>query len=60
MKENGGLLAKEDFGECQPEENLPLWGSYRGYRIATNNPPGGGVMLIEMLNILEEFQKYLS
>lgn len=55
MKENGGLLAKEDFGECQPEENPPLWGSYRGYRIATNNPPGGGVMLIEMLNILEEF-----
>ena len=55
MKENGGLLAKEDFEECQPEENPPLWGSYRGYRIATNNPPGGGVMLIEMLNILEEF-----
>ena len=30
-------------------------GTYRGLRIATNPPPGGGVMLLEMLNILEHF-----
>ena len=28
---------------------------YRGYRVSTNQPPGGGVMLLEMLNILENF-----
>ncbi|MFO1108772.1 MAG: gamma-glutamyltransferase [Bradyrhizobium sp.] len=55
MKANGGLLTERDLAACAPEENPPLWGSYRGYRIATNNPPGGGIMLIEMLNILEQF-----
>ena len=35
--------------------NAPLWGDYRGYRVSTNQPPGGGVMLLEMLNILENF-----
>jgi gamma-glutamyltranspeptidase/glutathione hydrolase len=55
MKANGGLLTHEDLSHCAPEENEPLWGEYRGYRYSTNHPPGGGVMLIEMLNILEHF-----
>jgi gamma-glutamyltranspeptidase/glutathione hydrolase len=55
MQKNGGLLALEDLQECMPEENPPLWGTFFDYKIATNNPPGGGVMLVEMLNILEEF-----
>jgi gamma-glutamyltranspeptidase/glutathione hydrolase len=55
MKANGGLISLEDLAECRTESLAPLWGTYRGFRIATNNPPGGGVMLIEMLNILEEF-----
>ena len=55
MLENGGLLTLDDLAACGAEENPPLWGTYRGYRIATNNPPGGGIQLIEMLNILEQF-----
>ena len=55
MQANDGLLAARDLAACAPEECPPLWGTYRGYRIATNNPPGGGIMLIEMLNILEHF-----
>ena len=55
MQANGGLIAEADLANCAPEETNPLWGSYRGYRIATNNPPGGGIMLLEMLNILEQF-----
>ena len=35
-----------------PETIEPLWGTYRGLKLSTNRPPGGGVMLIEMLNIL--------
>ena len=35
--------------------NAPLWGTYRGYRVSSNRPPGGGVMLLEMLNVLERF-----
>lgn len=55
MAAHDGLLSAEDLATCAPEDNPPLWGSYRGYRIATNNPPGGGIQLIEMLNILENF-----
>ncbi len=52
---NGGLLSLEDLQAYRTEETEPLWGSYRGHRIATNRPPGGGVMILEMLNILENF-----
>lgn len=55
MHANGGLITLADLASCAPEDNYPLWGTYRGHRIATNNPPGGGIMLIEMLNILECF-----
>jgi gamma-glutamyltranspeptidase/glutathione hydrolase len=54
MAANGGLLAAEDLAAVTAAEAEPLWGSYRGHRVATNNPPGGGVMLLEMLNILEK------
>jgi gamma-glutamyltranspeptidase/glutathione hydrolase len=52
---NGGLLGLGDLRNYRTEENEPLWGDYRGHRIATNRPPGGGVMVLEMLNILENF-----
>ncbi|MEA2776233.1 MAG: gamma-glutamyltranspeptidase / glutathione hydrolase [Acetobacteraceae bacterium] len=55
MRANGGLIDAVDLASCAPEETDPLRGTYRGFRIATNNPPGGGIMLIEMLNILEQF-----
>jgi gamma-glutamyltranspeptidase/glutathione hydrolase len=55
MRAHGGLLTSEDLTQAQPEASPPLWGTYRGRRIATNRPPGGGLMLIEMLNILEHF-----
>ena len=55
MEANGGLISQADLETCAPEENKPLWGDYRGYRFSTNHPPGGGIMLIEMLNILENF-----
>ncbi|HET8995120.1 MAG TPA: gamma-glutamyltransferase, partial [Acetobacteraceae bacterium] len=55
MQQHGGLLSMDDLAACIPEETPPLWGTYRGYAIATNNPPGGGIQLLEMLNILEHF-----
>jgi gamma-glutamyltranspeptidase/glutathione hydrolase len=55
MSANGGLLSAEDLENCAPDWGTPLEGSYRGKRIVTNPPPGGGVMLLEMLNILENF-----
>ncbi len=55
MSRNGGLLSAGDLAAVAPVDAAPLWGSYRGHRVSTNNPPGGGIMLIEMLNILENF-----
>ena len=55
MKKNEALLSIEDLKAWKPVRNPPLWGDYRGYKVSTNQPPGGGVMLLEMLNILENF-----
>ncbi len=55
MAANGGLLSLDDLRNCRTQENEPLWGGYRGLRISTNQPPGGGIMVLEMLHILENF-----
>ncbi len=55
MAKYGGLISYDDLANAKTTSVEPLWGSYRGYRVATNQPPGGGIMLIEMLNILENF-----
>ncbi|MBT7647315.1 MAG: gamma-glutamyltransferase [Rhodospirillaceae bacterium] len=55
MKAHGGLLSARDLADYETETAEPMWGSYRGTRFSTNRPPGGGIMLIEMLNILENF-----
>ncbi len=55
MAANGGLLSLNDLQECRTTDAEPLWTTYRGFRVATNQPPGGGLMIVLMLNILENF-----
>ncbi len=55
MTNNGGLITAADLASYRTTRREPLWGEYREIKIATNHPPGGGIMLIEMLNILEHF-----
>ena len=55
MAAHGGLLSADDLAAYRTTRTDPLRSTYRGLDIATNHPPGGGVMLIEMLNILENF-----
>ena len=55
FKAHGGLMSLEDLKSYRTTRHDPLKGSYRGFDIATNHPPGGGIMLVEMLNILEHF-----
>ncbi len=55
FKAHGGLMSLDDLRSYRTTRRDPLKGSYRGYDIATNHPPGGGIMLVEMLNILEHF-----
>ncbi len=55
MERHGGLLGADDLAGCAPETQPPLRMAYRGYMVDTNRPPGGGVMVAEMLHILERF-----
>ena len=56
---NGGLMRKADLENYQTTRGVPLYGNYRGIDIASNHPPGGGLMLMQMLNILENFDLQL-
>ena len=56
MKKYGGIISKDDLLSYEPVEREPLIGSYRGYDIISMPPPSsGGIVMIELLNILEEF-----
>ena len=55
MAANDGLLTEADLADFAPEAQDPIRIRYRGYELATNRPPGGGVMVAEMLRILERF-----
>ena len=56
MNSNGGLISKADLAAYQAKVRKPVRGSFRGYEIISMPPPSsGGVALIEMLNILENF-----
>ena len=55
MAEHGGRMTEEDLASYTTTHNDPIRGTYRGVDIATNHPPGGGIMVVEMLNILEQF-----
>jgi gamma-glutamyltranspeptidase / glutathione hydrolase len=52
----GGIMSKNDLASYHPIEREVVRGSYRGYDIISAPPPSsGGVHLIEMLNILEDY-----
>ncbi len=54
-RKNGGILSKQDFSNYSISETQPLGCTYRGYEVLTAPLPGGGVMLCQMLNILEGY-----
>jgi len=56
MSANGGIITNEDLAAYEAKERTPLKGAFRGYDIVSMPPPSsGGIALIEMLNILENF-----
>lgn len=56
MKDNGGIITKEDLGKYTAIERKPVIGNYRGYDVYSMPPPSsGGVAIIEMLNMLEKY-----
>ena len=56
MRENGGLITEQDLINYRSVWRDPIKGTYRGKTIVTMPPPSsGGIHLIQMLNILENF-----
>ena len=52
----GGYITLEDLEKYQPVEREPIIGTYRGYEVVSMPPPSsGGIALVELLNILENY-----
>jgi len=56
VREGGGIITADDLRRYQAKERTPVHGTYRGFDVYSAPPPSsGGVALVEMLNILENF-----
>jgi len=56
MKKNEGLISLKDLSDYKAEIVEPIEGKYHDYTIISMPPPSsGGVILVELLNILEGF-----
>ncbi len=57
MQSGQGLITKADLVGYQAKVRAPIHGTYRGYDVYGPPPPSsGGICLVEMLNILENFE----
>jgi gamma-glutamyltranspeptidase/glutathione hydrolase len=57
MTSGGGLVSKQDLAAYRVVERQAITGDYRGYQVASMPPPSsGGVHLVQMLNMLENWQ----
>ncbi|MGI2183828.1 gamma-glutamyltransferase [Shewanella oncorhynchi] len=56
VKEAGGIMTLDDLKNYKVVEREPVRGEYRGYEVVSMPPPSsGGVHIIEMLNVLQQF-----
>lgn len=56
MEKNGGLITKADLAAYKAVERQPVSGTYRGYEVySMPTPSSGGIHIIQILNILENF-----
>ncbi len=52
----GGVMSLTDLANYKVIERQPVRGQYRGYEVVSMPPPSsGGIHIIEMLNVLEQF-----
>ena len=54
-QKNQGILSLADFARYQVREYEPISCDYRGYRVISSPPPGGGTTVCQMLNILSGY-----
>jgi gamma-glutamyltranspeptidase/glutathione hydrolase len=56
MKNHGGLISEQDLANYRAVERDPVRGTYRDFEIISMAPPSsGGTCLIQLLNILENY-----
>ncbi len=55
IESGGGFITLEDLNNYEVTVTEPICSDYRGYTIASNHPPGGGVTILQMLKILEGY-----
>ena len=57
MKLNNGLISHDDLKKYNSVYREPIVGNYRGHTIISMGPPSsGGPLIIQMLNMLENFE----
>ncbi len=57
MRNSGGLITYEDLENYKVVEREPIISTFKGYKVVTMGPPsGGGVILLQSLNLLENFE----
>jgi gamma-glutamyltranspeptidase / glutathione hydrolase len=55
-KAGGGLITAADLAAYEVKDRAPVIGNYHGYEIITAPPPSsGGIVLVEILNILSTY-----
>tara|TARA_B100001250_G_scaffold82023_1_gene67686 strand:+ start:1550 stop:3244 length:1695 start_codon:yes stop_codon:yes gene_type:complete len=58
MKRGNGLISMDDLSNYSSKYREPVTGSYKGYEVISMGPPSsGGALLINMLNMLELYEK---
>jgi gamma-glutamyltranspeptidase/glutathione hydrolase len=55
MAANGGFISKADLASYKAVVREPVRGKYRGYELISAPPPVGGLSVIQIMQILENF-----
>ena len=57
VRRGRGIITASDLAQYQAKIRRPVRGTFRGYEVYASPPPSsGGVALVEMLNVLENFE----
>lgn len=56
IKSLGGLISEKDLEKYEVQEKEPIKGTYKGFEVISMPPSSsGGIALVEILNVLENF-----
>ncbi|MFX0095823.1 MAG: gamma-glutamyltransferase family protein [Candidatus Hodarchaeota archaeon] len=55
VQEYGGFLTLKDLADHETKETRPIFVNYRGMDVYEHPPNGQGMAVLEMLNLMEEF-----